>query len=88
MLDFGLFALCVKVVAAEDAVLRTYPRINASNSVLQNLTHTALTQGAGIPNLFQFLIYLPHLEKGNRLSEAVGSKMIWSSILLNWLLPV
>lgn len=46
-----------------------------------------LAQDAGTPNLFPSVIYLPHLEKGNRLWEAVGSKMIWSSILLNWLLP-
>lgn len=33
------------------------------------------------------LVVSLHLEKGNRLSVAVRSGMIWNSILLNWLLP-
>lgn len=38
---------------------------------------------------FRYLfVVLLHLEKGNRLSVAVRSEMIWNSILLNWLLPV
>lgn len=80
------FALCVLLAQAQDTVLWTCHCDNTRNQLQQKLTD--LAQGVGIPNLFPSLIYLPHLEKGNRLSEAVGSKMIWSSILLNWLLPV
>lgn len=79
-------ALCILVAQAHDGVLLTRKCDNTNNQLQQK--RTDLAQGVGIPNLFPSLIYLPHLEKGNRLSEAVGSKMIWSSILLNWLLPV
>ncbi len=88
MAVFILFAvrwglpLCILVAQAHD----TRQCDNKNKQLQQKLPD--LAQGVGIPNLFPSLIYLPHLEKGNRLSEAVGSKMIWSSILLNWLLPV
>lgn len=46
---------------------------NTNNQLPQKLTARVLAQGVGIPNLFPSLIYLPHLQKRNRLSEAVGS---------------
>lgn len=77
----------ILVAQVQDTFLLTSQCDNTNNQLQQNLTDTVLSQDTeGSPNLIPLLIYF-HLEKGKRLAEAVGSKMIWSSILLNWLLP-